>query len=228
MRMRVLLAWSWIIICQFLCCSPAFSAQRPYAATVLRVLDGDTIEVQHGQAVEHIRLFGIDCPEKNQEFGPEATKATTELAAGKRVSIEPASRDRDNRVVAVVILPDKINLNQKLVAMGMAWWWKEYAPKSTQLPKNQSEAKAAKLGLWAKTDPIPPWEFRAQRRGKDISEEPAVQPKKQAIVDQVYIAETGNCYHRRDCRTIKNSKVTLISRAEAKKKGYKACKVCKP
>ncbi|MEN6356395.1 MAG: thermonuclease family protein [Armatimonadota bacterium] len=209
------------------CCSPAPCAPRPYAATVLRILDGDTIEVQRGQTIEHVRLFGIDCPEKSQEFGSEATKATSELALNKQVAVEPVSKDRDNRVVAVVILPGRINLNQKLVAMGMAWWWKEYAPKSTVLPRNEASAKSAKLGLWAKSEPIPPWEFRAQHRGKSI-DEPTEQPKKQAVVGSVYIAKSGHCYHRRDCRTIRDSKVTSISRAEATKNGYRACEVCKP
>jgi endonuclease YncB( thermonuclease family) len=210
------------------CCSPAFCAPRPYAATVLRILDGDTIEVQRGQTTEHVRLFGIDCPEKSQEFGSEAAKATSELALNKQVAVEPVSKDRDNRVVAVVILPGRINLNQKLVAMGMAWWWKEYAPRSTMLPKYEASAKSAKLGLWAKSDPIPPWEFRAQRRGIITKEEPVDQPKKQAVVGSVYAAKNGHCYHRRDCRTIRDSNVGSISRAEAIKKGYRACEVCKP
>jgi micrococcal nuclease len=222
--------WALIFTCisvGVLLSSPAVCA-KPYAATVLRVIDGDTLEVQRGQGIEHVRLFGIDAPEKNQDFGQEATKAITELALGKKVSIEPSGKDRDRRVIGVVILPGKVNLNQKLVALGMAWWWREYAPKSTQLPKNQAAAKAAKLGLWSQPDPVPPWEFRAQRRGK-VEKEPQAEPeKKQPIRDVVYIAETGHCYHRRDCRTIKNSKITAISRSEAKKKEYRACEVCKP
>ncbi|MEN6581966.1 MAG: thermonuclease family protein [Armatimonadota bacterium] len=193
-----------------------------------RVIDGDTIVVQHGRAAEHVRLFGIDCPEKHQEFGPDAAKATSELTLGKRISVEPAGWDRDNRVVAVVILSGRVNLNQKLVAMGMAWWYREYAPKSKMLPKCEASAKSAKLGLWAKSDQIPPWEFRAQRRGKGASDEPAEQPKKQVVVGSVYIAGSGHCYHRRDCRTIRGSRIRSISQTEAAKKGYQACEVCKP
>ncbi len=58
------------LIALCICSSPAFCA-KPYAATVLRVVDGDTLEVQRGQEIEHVRLFGIDAPEKNQDFGPE-------------------------------------------------------------------------------------------------------------------------------------------------------------
>lgn len=45
----------------------------------------------------------------------------------------------------------------------------------------------------------------------------------------VWITETGTKYHKRDCRTLKNSKtVKPITIEEAVKLGYEACKVCKP
>lgn len=45
----------------------------------------------------------------------------------------------------------------------------------------------------------------------------------------VWIAETGTKYHKRDCRTLKNSTtVKSIAIEEAIKLGYEACKVCKP
>ena len=35
---------------------------------LVSILDGDTIEVLHNHHPEHIRLSGIDCPEKGQVF----------------------------------------------------------------------------------------------------------------------------------------------------------------
>ena len=43
----------------------------------------------------------------------------------------------------------------------------------------------------------------------------------------VYITKSGKCYHLPDCRSLKNSKIS-ISRAEAKKNNYTPCKSCKP
>jgi endonuclease YncB( thermonuclease family) len=40
-----------------------------FKGEVIRVLDGDTIEVLHEKQPERIRLYGIDCPEKGQAFG---------------------------------------------------------------------------------------------------------------------------------------------------------------
>jgi hypothetical protein len=46
--------------------------------------------------------------------------------------------------------------------------------------------------------------------------------------DSVYITPTGKKYHRASCRTIKNSRITEISRDAAVSRGYGACKVCRP
>ena len=45
--------------------------------------------------------------------------------------------------------------------------------------------------------------------------------------DAVYLSRTGTKYHRQNCRTLKYAPVP-ISRVEAEKRGYMACKVCKP
>jgi len=46
--------------------------------------------------------------------------------------------------------------------------------------------------------------------------------------DIVYITKSGTKFHRTTCRTIKKSKKIEITRQDAVKKGYTACKVCKP
>ena len=43
-----------------------------FSGSVVRILDGDTIEVLHNQHPERIRLKGIDCPEKGQAYGQKA------------------------------------------------------------------------------------------------------------------------------------------------------------
>lgn len=48
-----------------------------YTASVVSVLDGDTIEVMHNQHPDRIRLSGIDCPEKGQAFGKRAKQAAS-------------------------------------------------------------------------------------------------------------------------------------------------------
>ena len=43
----------------------------------------------------------------------------------------------------------------------------------------------------------------------------------------VYIAATGEKYHKKNCRTLKNGS-TAISLSEAKSRGYTQCGICKP
>ncbi len=44
---------------------------------------------------------------------------------------------------------------------------------------------------------------------------------------KVYITETGECYHRGDCRYLSHSKIP-ISLKDAKAQGYRPCSVCNP
>jgi endonuclease YncB( thermonuclease family) len=48
--------------------SPSLLQAADFSGPVLRILDGDTIEVLHEDRSERIRLHGIDCPERGQAF----------------------------------------------------------------------------------------------------------------------------------------------------------------
>jgi endonuclease YncB( thermonuclease family) len=54
------------------CCSllllTASTVFADFTGQVVLVLDGDTIEVLHNNRTEHVRLSGIDCPEKSDHL----------------------------------------------------------------------------------------------------------------------------------------------------------------
>jgi endonuclease YncB( thermonuclease family) len=77
---------------------------------VVGVLDGDTIEVMHNHHAEHIRLNGIDCPEKGQVFGQRAKQTASRLGYGKEVPLETFGKDKYGRTIADVLLPDGTNV----------------------------------------------------------------------------------------------------------------------
>ena len=121
---------------------------------VTGVLDGDTIEVLNGHHAERIRLSGIDCPEKSQAFGKRAKHAVSELALREDVRLSSNrkngnAKDRNNRILAAVILPDGTTLNHTLVKDGWCWWYRKNAPGDTVLEGLETEAREAKKGLWA-------------------------------------------------------------------------------
>ena len=91
---------------------------------VVRVIDGDTIEIEGGQKVRYI---GIDTPETVdprkpvQCFGLEASKKNKELVEGKTVRLEKDVTDRDlyKRLLRYVWLAESL-INLELVKQGFA------------------------------------------------------------------------------------------------------------
>lgn len=136
----------------------------PPGGRVIRILDGDTIEVLVDRRPVRVRLYGVDCPERGQAFGTAARRFTSELCFGKEVTLRSYGNDRYGRLLAEVILPDGRVLNHELVRAGLAWWYREYAPGDATLGALEQEARAARRGLWADSDPLPPWEYRLGRR----------------------------------------------------------------
>lgn len=143
----------------------AAAAALPLAASgwsgrVVRVADGDTLEVLRGRETVRVRLHGVDCPELGQAYGQRARQRTGELAMGRAVEVREVERDRFGRVVAEVLLPGGESLNRKLVAEGLAWWFRDYAPRDVELRLLEEKAREARRGLWADPRPEPPWKWR--------------------------------------------------------------------
>jgi len=52
-----------------------------------------------------------------------------------------------------------MDANAEQIKRGMAWVYDKYVTDHS-LYRLQDEAKAAKQGLWADAEPMPPWEWR--------------------------------------------------------------------
>jgi endonuclease YncB( thermonuclease family) len=139
---------------------PSHRALEPFVGRVIGVSDGDTLTVlRDGNVQVRIRLAGIDCPEKRQDFGQAAKEHASEMAFGQAVEIRPETVDRYGRTVAVVLCPGGQNLNLSLVRAGLAWHYRAYSDDES-LAEAEAEARAAGRGLWSRPDRVPPWEFR--------------------------------------------------------------------
>jgi micrococcal nuclease len=139
-----------------------------FTGKVVAITGGDTIKVMHGGAAERIRLWGIDCPESKQAFGTRAKQFTGDLAFGQSVTVCVRDIDRYKRiVVAEIILPNGRNLNHKPFGPGWRGWYQHYARRELILRDLEQKARAARrglAGLWANPAPVPPWEWRKDRR----------------------------------------------------------------
>jgi len=128
---------------------------------VTNVIDGDTINLflfSSGSIVSS-RLNGIDCPEKGQPFYEEATKYASDLCLYKQVSVIKYEKDKYDRLIVDIVLPDGKNLSEEIVRAGFAWWYHLYSD-NLVLKQLENEARVARRGLWSQSNPIPPWEFR--------------------------------------------------------------------
>jgi micrococcal nuclease len=137
---------------------PASSTAGSLDATVVRVVDGDTIQVRIGGRLEKVRYIGVNTPEvhhptKGEEpGGREATEVNRGLVEGKpaRLELDVQERDRYGRVLAYVWVGD-VMINAELVRLG-------YAQVMTVPPNVRyqtlflrlaREAREAGRGLWA-------------------------------------------------------------------------------
>jgi micrococcal nuclease len=131
-------------------------------AEVVRVVDGDTVEVAiDGEPEpETVRLIGIDTPESvardrpNECFGEEASARTADLlpeGTPVRLERDVEARDRYGRLLAYVRRArDGLLVNHDLVAGGFAEA-SSYPPntaRDAELAAAQAEARRARAGLW--------------------------------------------------------------------------------
>lgn len=127
-------------------------------ATLGRVLDGDTLELEDGRRV---RLIGINTPELGQARHPDQPLAQQArqsaqqfLQAGRLgLAIGAAAHDRHGRLLAHVFDPEGRSLEAHLLALGLGF------PLSIPpnlalrdcLNRHAAEAQRRGLGVWSNT-----------------------------------------------------------------------------
>jgi micrococcal nuclease len=139
---------------------------QPGQYHVVRFSDGDTITVDMNGKEETIRFIGVDTPETHdprkpvQCYGPAASAFTknTITTAGSKVRLagdaQSSNRDRYDRLLRYVYLPDGTLLNQKLIRDGYGFYY-PYFPftKSTDFATAQKQAQEDNKGIWANCTP---------------------------------------------------------------------------
>ncbi len=155
----VILALSWVGPAQ-----PAHAAGSALlAGRVLRVIDGDTVDVRLDSGRIRVRLQGIDAPERDQPGGAEATGFLARRLQDRDVLLKPVSQDQYDRLVAIIYVAD-VNMNSELVREGHAWAYRRYMRREErELCRLEHEARRSGRGLWQpRSAPArAPWEHRA-------------------------------------------------------------------
>lgn len=128
-------------------------------ATVTRVVDGDTINVDIAGKPEKIRILFIDTPEVYGGVecgGREASafaKATIPLGSRVRLERDPTQGDTDRfaRLLRYVALPDGRDFTEVALRAGVGEYREYDGPgvRSGVLRAAEAEARAAGRGVWS-------------------------------------------------------------------------------
>ena len=138
---------------------------QTFTARVLEVTDGDTFDVRRSAGGEvTIRLHGIDAPESSQPQGKAATRAARRIVGGKDVRVTVEDIGRYGRAVARIEVGGA-DLGALLLQRGLGWYYEQYAPSETEYARLERQARNAQRGLWSRSNPVPPWEWRDRTSG---------------------------------------------------------------
>jgi micrococcal nuclease len=128
---------------------------------VVRVVDGDTVDVNLDGVTTRLRLIGINTPETVDPdrpvecFGPEASKRAKALLEGQSIMLEADSsqddRDRYNRLLRYIWFEDGRLFNMQMVLEGYAYEYTYQIPYKYQaaFKSAQRQADQAQRGLWS-------------------------------------------------------------------------------
>ena len=132
---------------------------------VVKIIDGDTFDVLLGDnTTVRIRMFGIDCPERRQDYYQVCKDALGSYIFGKNVDIIIRDKDQYRRTVGEVFYL-KENINLKMIQNGYAWHFKKYSSDPV-MANAENKARKAKIGLWKMDNAIAPWKYRGLNRNK--------------------------------------------------------------
>lgn len=170
-RTLVRIAYAFVLASILSTPIPAADPPKVLAATVTKVNDGDSIEVQLEAGPGRVRLSAIDTPEYDQPYGSQSSAALKALLpVGSSVELEVITQDQFRRLVAVVWLVaegKRVNLNETMLRQGHGWALRRYM-REPRFCDIEAEARDQKLGLWAQpvSDWVYPSEWRSFRNGE--------------------------------------------------------------
>ncbi|MBI5792552.1 MAG: thermonuclease family protein [Rhodocyclales bacterium] len=176
----------------WLCTTPAAARERApqppapqlkmpgqIAGKVIHVDDGDTLVLLDEQGFKRvIRLSDIDAPETShgasrpgQPYSAKSTEQLKALAHGQQATancfdIDVRKRDdgtqRDRYVCQVIVGQVDVNLAMIDAGMAMAARQNKRYVRNPATYWHEDAARAARLGLWQQSDPMPPWIWRRE------------------------------------------------------------------
>lgn len=131
----------------------------PRSGTVMRAIDGDTVELTSG---ERVRYLMVDTPEstngKDDCFGAEAAEFNRQAVEGREISLvyDEVCEDDYGRLLAYVSVGDR-EINALLVERGYACVLQippNGADRSDEFDDLEYAAKSAMVGVWGACEEV--------------------------------------------------------------------------
>lgn len=131
---------------------------------VSQFVDGDTLAVNMNGINEKIRFIGVDTPETHdprkavQCFGQAASDFTKHMIGDQAIRLEAdplnTNRDRYNRLLRYIYLPNGTLVNAELIKQGYGFAYTSFPfSKLNEFRQYQRDAQQAKRGLWSGCQP---------------------------------------------------------------------------
>lgn len=132
---------------------------QPGQYLVTSIEDGDTITVDMNGTLERVRFIGVDTPETQdprtavQCFGKVASEFTRSMIGQGPVRLEAdptnTNRDRYNRLLRYVYLPDGRLVNAEIIKQGYGFAYTLFPfEKMEEFRSYERQAREQNLGLW--------------------------------------------------------------------------------
>ncbi len=138
-----------------------FAAFAEFTGRCVAVLGAaDTLIIERDGEATVVRLSGVACPVKGQDFNLEAAKFVRDLALDKLVEVKERGIDSRETLLAFVQVDGK-DLSEEILKAGYGWC-NAKGVVILEFSELESQAKAERLGLWSKPSPTPPWDFRPE------------------------------------------------------------------
>jgi endonuclease YncB( thermonuclease family) len=123
-----------------------------FACKLLRVLDGDTLDLDCPGGWTRVRLWGMDAPEQGQQpWGRQARQTLVALLQQPQVRLRVRDRDRYDRTVAQVFSPAG-DVGLAMLRAGAASLRTRYV-RDPVYRQAVAEARSGRLGIWS----VPGW-----------------------------------------------------------------------
>lgn len=127
-------------------------------ATVVKIVDGDTVDVAIGDRIERVRLLNVDTPELNGDepddcLAKEAREALVALlpvGINVTLSYDDVKVDRYGRTLAAISTADDVFVNAELAARGLgaAAFYGDNDRFLSEVEKGVRQAQAGKHGFY--------------------------------------------------------------------------------